>query len=404
MDNRKVVITGLGIVSPNSGRGKDAFSEAIFNGVSGISEISLFDTSDFKVHQAGQIQDFQPQQILGSEGLRVLDRSTKLLSCATRLALDDASIAITENNSRNIGLVVGNTLGSIQSVCDFDKVAIKEGPQYVNPSLFPNTIINAQASHTTIRFNIKGFNTTISTGFSAGLDAISYAADFIQLARKDIVLAAGVEELSIQTFLGFYKAGCLAGSNPGALELCCPFDKRRNGIILGEGSVVLVLENLQSALKRKAKIYASVEGYGSCFGEGGLKRTMQLALENAGLQPRDVDYISSGANSTLEADSLETQSIKAVFGEHADKLLISSVKSMLGESFSASGAFATAAGVCSIEKQMVSPTLNYEQKDPLCDLSYVTGKAQNSKVDNVLINAFSPNGCNTSLIISKFRE
>lgn len=409
--NKRVVVTGVGVISPNSHMGKDAFGKAIFNGDCGIKPISLFDTSGFCVHTAGEISDFRPEKVLGEQGLRVLDRSTKLLCSAALFSLQDAHIEVTEDNSRKIGIVAGNTLGSLKSICDFDNVAIKEGPQYVNPSLFPNTIINAQVSQTCIRLNIKGFNATISTGFSAGLDAISYAANFIRLGRGKIILAGGVEELSWQIFLGFYKAGCLAGLKKDAVELSCPFDRRRNGVILGEGSCVLVLEELESALERNAHIYAEIKGYGTSFevcrmdknnhNDYGLMEAMQSALNKAGIGPEEVDYICAGANSTQKADALEASCIKEVFSCYRDKLPVGSIKSMTGECFSASGAFQAAAGICAIEKQMIPPMVNYEEKDQSCGLSYVNKEAVPAEINHVLVNAFSPGGCNSSLIISK---
>ena len=398
----KVVITGLGIISSNSSPGKESFGEAIFRGISGIKPIALFDTSEFKAKAAGEVNPFVPEDILGKAGLRTQDRSTKMLSCAVRLSLDDAKLAINEENARNIGIAVGNTLGSLQSICDFDRVALKEGPQYVNPSLFPNTVINAQASQSAIRFNIKGFNATISTGFTAGLDAVSYASNLIRLGRKKMVLAGGVEELSLQTFIGFYRAGCLAGLKDSSLELSCPFDKRRNGIVLGEGSAIVVLEELSFALKRKAHIYAELKGFGACIDSNaqGIERAMRLALERACMEAREIDFICAGANSGVQSDSFEAAAIKKVFGSRPVR--VSALKSMLGECYSASGALQLVAAALSVEKGKIPPTINYCQKDPLCDLSVVASEAQSGKVNNVLINAFGPDGCNSSLIISRF--
>ncbi|MDP2941745.1 MAG: beta-ketoacyl-[acyl-carrier-protein] synthase family protein, partial [Candidatus Omnitrophota bacterium] len=404
MGYSRVVITGLGVVSPNSGVGKDSFAQAIFAGTSGIRNITLFDTTPYQAKTAGEVRDFNPQAVLGKEGLRVLDRGTKLLSCAAKTALEDAGITITEENSRAIGLAVGNTLGSLQSICDFDKTAITEGPQYVNPSLFPNTVINAQVSQASIRFKIRGFNVTISNGFSSGLDALIYAANFIRLGRKKIILAGGVEELCEQTFIGFYKAGFLSGSKGEKFESSCPFDRRRNGAVLGEGAAVLVLEELGSALKRGARIVAEIKGDGTFFdgnridkykrGSVGLGQAMRLSLEKASLLPQDIDYLSCGANSTVAGDRLEAGAIEEVFREGPAPGL-SCLKSMLGESFSAAGALQAAAAVCAIEKQLIPPTLNYREKDPLCDLGLVTEEARSCRVENALINAFGPGGGNT---------
>lgn len=409
MHKERIVITGIGAIGSN-GIGKNAFIEAIFKGVSGIKPITLFDTSSFKVKTAGEIKDFTPGDFLGNKGLRTLDRSTKLIASAAKLALDDAVLTITEENTQDIGFVAGNTLGSVNSICEFDKDTLVEGPQYVNPALFPNTVINSPASQASIRFNIKGFNTTISTGFSASLDAVKYAVDFLRLGRAKVVLAAGVEELCIQVFLGFLKTGFLAGLSKGKPEISCPFDKRRNGIILGEGSGVLVLEGLEHALSRKAKIYAEITGFGQGFDSYrinkynpsgyGIKKAMGAALEDANLGENDIDYISSAANSTQEADRIESSAIKDIFGH---QVAVSSIKSMIGECFSATGILQLISAIGAIDKQMIHPTINYQEKDFDCDLNYVINKAIKQKIDNVLINAFGPSGCNASLIISRIK-
>ncbi len=409
MHKERIVITGIGAIGSN-GVGKDAFIEAIFKGVSGIKPITLFDTSSFKVKTAGEIKDFTPGDFLGNKGLRTLDRSTKLIASAAKLALDDAALAITEENTQDIGFVAGNTLGSVNSICEFDKDTLVEGPQYVNPALFPNTVINSPASQASIRFNIKGFNTTISTGFSASLDAVKYAVDFLRLGRAKVVLAAGVEELCVQVFLGFLKTGFLAGLSKGKPEISCPFDKRRNGIILGEGTGVLVLEGLEHALARKAKIYAEITGFGQGFDSYrinkynpsgyGIKKAIGAALEDANLGENDIDYISSAANSTQAADRIESSAIKDIFGH---QVAVSSIKSMIGECFSATGILQLISAIGAIDKQMIHPTINYQEKDFDCDLNYVINKAIKQKIDNVLINAFGPSGCNASLIISRFK-
>jgi len=400
------------VISSN-GTGKSEFFSAISKGISGVKPISLFDTAGYKAKTAAEIRDFQPQQFLGSKGLRTLDRSTKLVNSAAKLALDDAGVVISEDNTHSIGVAVGSTLGSVYSISEFDKDALKEGPQYVNPALFPNTVINSPASQVSIKFNIKGLNATISTGFSASLDAVKYAVDFLREGRVKMVLAAGVEELCVQTFLGFYKTGFLAGTKDGSPEICCPFDKRRNGIILGEAGCVVIIEDLESALGRGAHIYAEVSGYGRGF-DGyrinkynpkgrGLRAAMGSALESAGLDAGGIDYISSAANSTVEADAIESGAIKDIFGARKSEPLVSSIKSMTGECFSASGALQIASACGSIQDNIVPPTINYIEKDPACDLNYVVNDARGTAVNNVLINAFGPSGCNASLVISRFK-
>ena len=402
MTTLRVVVTGVGVVSP-LGIGKEVFGRSIMSGLSGISRANLFDTDSFKSKTAGEVKDFNPENIIGKEGLRVLDRSTKLLCCALRLGLDDAKFLITDDNSRQVGIAVGNTFGSLKSISDFDKVALIDGPKYVNPSIFPNTVINAQVSQAAIRFNIKGFNVTISTGFTAGVDAIAYAANAIRLGRKKMVIAGGVEELSAQAYAGFYKAGCLAGSKEGGVELSCPFDARRNGLVLAEGAAVLILEELTSARERGAKIYAEVKGSSNCFAPValGLKVAMSEAVSRSDIGVNDVDCILAAANSTEYIDSAESSAIKGLFAERSKDIAVSSVKSIIGESFSASGAMQAVSAIESISAEMVPPTMNYSQSDLECNLKYVLGSAQRRSVDNVLINAASREGFNASMVLSR---
>ena len=409
---KRVVITGIGVIASN-GIGKDGFWDASLGGVSGVKPISLFDTADFLVKRAGEASNFDPAQILGPKGLRTLDRSTKLVCSAAKLAFEDAHFEVCEENSQEVGVVVGTSLGSIHSIAEFDRVSITEGPQYVNPAFFPNTVINSPASQVSIKFGIRGFNSTIATGFCSGLDGIGYAAHFLRQGRIKAVLAGGVEELCIETFLGFYNTKCLAGINNGGVEVSCPFDKRRNGVILGEGGALVVLEELEHAQKRNAPIYAEIVGYGQGFdgqeveaynpkGEG-LKRAMRAALEKAKVAVDKVDYICAAANSSPVADKIEASVIRDVFGDAADKVYVSSVKSMLGETMNASGALHAIASVGALEKQMIPPTINYREADPECNLNHVTNQAHSCKIEKVLINAFGPGGYNSSIVISKFR-
>jgi 3-oxoacyl-[acyl-carrier-protein] synthase II len=407
--NSKAVITGVGVLSP-IGIGSNQYWEGLFRGETGFKPISLFDTSSMSVHAAGEI-DFDPVQFLGKKGLRTLDRSTRLISSAAKLAIDNTGLQITEENTHRIGVCVGTTFGSLHSISQFDREGLIEGPKLVNPSLFPNTVINSPASQVSIRFKIKGFNTTISTGFCAGLDAVSYAADFIRLNRADIVLAGGVEELCEETFLGFHTLGCLSGSDSSE-PVCCPFDARRNGIILSEGAAVLVLEDEQYALKRGTLIMAKILGYGNAFdpradnnyaGSGqGLRNAINLALKDASLSPEDIDCVSSSANSTKGLDRMETMVIKDVFGNYAYAIPVTSIKSMVGESFSASGALALSAAVGMIQRGIIPPTVNYEEKDADCDLDYVPNISRSRQVNAVLLISSDPYGQNTAVILGKY--
>ncbi|MDP2905206.1 MAG: beta-ketoacyl-[acyl-carrier-protein] synthase family protein [Candidatus Omnitrophota bacterium] len=405
MAAKVIVITGVGVICSN-GTGKDAFSSAITEGVSGIKPITIFDTSAYTAKTAGEVANFDPQQFLGAKGLRTLDRTTRLATSAAKLALDDARLEVSEENCRDIGVVLGSTLGSVKSVCDFDKDALKDGPRYVNPAFFANTVINSPASQISIKFNIRGFNSTISTGFSAGVDALGYAVDMLRAGRAKIALAGGAEEFCLETFLGFYKSGLLAG-RAGSPEISCPFDRRRNGVVLGEAAAILVLEGLDSALERKAAIYGRISGYGTGFAPSGsrsLRRAMQGAIGEAGIQAADINYISAAGNSSLEQDAAEAEAINEVFAQDAQNVLVSSIKSMTGECYSASGALQTAAALGAIDKQMAPPMINYAQLDPACRLNYVVNKAKSCKIDNVLINTAGCGWASSSLVISKFKR
>ncbi len=408
--NKRIVITGVGVLSPIA-IGKDAYWDGLFHGITGFRSITLFDSAPFRVKIAGEITNFDPVPFLGKKGLRDLDRSTRLICSAARLAIDDGGLSITEDNTHSMGVSVGTTFGSLHSISQFDRSGLIDGPRFVNPSHFPNTVINSPASQVSIKYKIKGFNTTISTGFCAGLDALSYASDFIKLNRADIVLAGGVEELCEETFLGFHNLGYLSGGD-GSEPICCPFDARRNGTILSEGAAVLVLEDEEHAVNRGAAVLAQVRGYGNAFDPAansrfahagrGLQRAIAHALKDASLHPEDIDYICACANSTKGLDRMETNVIKAVFGRHAANIPVSSIKSMVGESFSASGALSLAAAVGAIQKGLIPPTVNYHEKDSGCDLDYIPGSARKKDVRNVLITSADPYGQNAAVVLGKF--
>jgi len=407
---KRIVITGIGVLASN-GIGKKDFWSALKEGRSGIKDVSLFDTDKMRTHLAGEIKDFDPKPFLGEKGLRLLDRSTKLVNVAAKLALDDGGFQVTPDNTHDTGVVLGTTLGSIWSISEFDKTALIEGPRYVNPALFPNTVINSPASQVSIRFVIKGFNTTIATGFTSSLDALKYACDFLQWGRAKAILVGGVEELCLQTYLGFYKLNFLAGSKEGTEEVLCPFDRRRNGIVFGEGSAMFLIEDYRHAKARGAHVYAEIKSIGYCFHPfrlnkyhrlgTGIRKAMREAIEGAGLKPADIDCVLANANSTKEADLIETEAIKDVFGARAKKIPVSAIKSHFGETFSASGAMQLAAGAGVLEEGFIPATLNYKEKDPACDLDYVPGKARRTKAENILISCFGPSGAHNCVVLAK---
>jgi 3-oxoacyl-[acyl-carrier-protein] synthase II len=408
--NNRIVITGIGVIAPN-GTGKEEFWRSLKDGRSGIRPIKRFDTTDFKCKLGGEISDFRPTHFLGHKGLKELDRSARLLCSAAKLAIDDAGLTISYKNTDDIGVCTGTTLGYLWNFSEFERGAIIDGPRFTDASLFPGTVMNAASSYVSIRFRIQGLNTTISTGYSSSIDALRYAMDFIRIGRVKTVLVGAVESLSLVNFVGFYRLGLLAGLRNE--ELSCPFDRRRNGIILGEGAGFVVIESVETAEKRNARIYAEIRGMGNFFeihrmgkystSAQGLRESMMKVIYNSGLNVTNIDYISASANSLPEHDRLETRAIKDAFGRHAYNIPVSAIKSMIGEPFSAGGLFQVIASIGSIVKGFIPPTINYIERDKDCDLDYVPGRARIARVNNVLINNFGPGGNNASLVVSRYQ-
>jgi 3-oxoacyl-[acyl-carrier-protein] synthase II len=301
----------------------------------------------------------------------------------------------------------------VNSFSRFNQESFSQGPRFANPSLFPSITGNSPASHVGIRFNIHGFNATVSTGSCAGLDALEYMCDFIQRDRIQAGLVGAVEDLSIQSYLGCYKLSYLSGSNGSGSTILCPFDRRRNGIALGEGAVTFLVEDLERAKARGARIYAEVLAAGSCFGPGrhykfnrdgeGMTRSMRLALKQADLQPRDIDCLFANANSSKDADKIEIRAVKAVFGAKADDLYVTTAKAFLGETFSASGGLSLAAALSSMENNFVPSVTNYQEKDGDCSLKNICASRVNADIATIMINAFSPSGGNSTAIIRKVK-
>jgi 3-oxoacyl-[acyl-carrier-protein] synthase II len=413
MERKRIVITGVGVVSP-IGIGKDTYWEGLRQGKSGIKPITLFDTSDFDVKVGGEVSDFDAKEILGKRGLVDLDRATTLLLSSAKFALEDSGLEINEEESENTGISSGTTFGSLSSLSEFDRASIKEGPHFVNPSRFPNTVINSPASRLAIRHNIKGMNATVSTGFCAALDAVDYAIQGINNERVGRVLTCCVEEMCVQSFFGFYKLGYLSGLSGKSNPLSCPFDKRRDGIILSEGAVCLILEERSFAIKRKAPIYGEILSTASAFNprrphkfrpnDQGMVNAMQLALKKAHLKAKDIDCIYAHANSTKDADLAESKAIKKVFGQSQHDVVVTAIKSMLGETYSASGGMALTAALASLCQNFVPPTINYLEQDPDCGMDLVSSKRRDRQVNNIMINSFDPSGASTVAIVGRNKE
>ena len=407
--DKKIVITGLGVIAPN-GIGKPEFWRAFKEGRSGVKSITRFDTNEFKTKLGGEVSDFKPEDFLGAKVTKDLNRTTRFLCSAAKLALEDAHLTINDDNTDHFGVCTGTTLSSLWNIAEFDREVIKDGPLFTDVALFPGTVVNAASSQVSILFNIHGFNATISTGFTSSLHALKYATDFIKLGRAKAVVLGAVETLSVANFIGFYNLGFLAGIK--GEEISCPFDKRRNGIILSEGAAVIIIEDEKFAKNRKANILAEVKGVSNYFDAyrmgryqpeaKGLKECMGEVLRKSHLKASDIDYINAAGNSVSEQDRLETSAIKDVFLRSAYKTPVTSIKSMIGEVFSASGMLQLASAVGSITDSFIPPTINYRIKDPDCDLDYVANTSRETKVRNVLINNLGPGGNNASCIVSRY--
>jgi 3-oxoacyl-[acyl-carrier-protein] synthase II len=409
---KKIVITGLGVIA-SIGQGLDNFWQSLQEGASGYGPISVFDPGPFRVKQAAEVKNFDAKSYMGPKGLRTLDRSTLLAISAAKCAIEDSGFRIDDTNSDDVGVVLGTTFGSLQSIVDFDTVILKEGPRYTNPGLFPNTVINSPASQISIWHHIQGFNVTISTGFTASLDAMKYAYDFLQLGRARLVYAGGLEELCWPTFMGFHALQFLSGSKEGQPFINCPFDRRRNGITFGEGACLAALEDYDHAVQRGAHVMAEVLSFGYYFDPyrinkynprgTGMVKAMRSALEEAGLAAGDIDYICANANSTPAADKIECQAIQDVFGPRAKMIPVSAVKSMLGECYSVSGALSVAACLGAMERDFIPPTINYVSPDPDCPLDVVPNTSRPARLNRILINNFSPSGNHACMVISRGR-
>lgn len=410
---KRIVITGMGVLS-SIGRGKEEYWRALKEGRCGIRAITVFNTDEYKIKEACEVPNFDPQRHFTKREVVNFNRATALLILTTKQTLEDASISVKDVNIKDFGVSIGTTFGSLHSLSEFDRESVIKGPQLVNPALFPNTVANFPASQVSIYFKIKGFNTTISTGMCAGLDAIDCSIKAINDHDRRAVITGALEEMCEETFLGFYKLKYLSGMNGNGGVLSCPFDRRRNGIVFGEGAGVMVLEDLKSARARGANIYAEICGFASSFDPfrlnrynlkgSGMTESMDLALQKAGLEPKDVDYICVSANSTTDGDLAEARAIRKVFGSLSKNIPVSSVKSMVGETYSAGGALSTIAAVGAIYNHFIPPTINIKSIDPEIDLNLVINKAKTANIKTVMVNAFGQNGACSSLIIKRFKE
>lgn len=407
----RVVITGMGVISP-IGTGKSAFWSGLRDGCDGIRTISLFPTSRSKCNKAAEVSHFKAEDYFFKKGLACLSRTAEMVCAASNLALADMRIDFSAVDLAEVGVVIGTTYGNINSMVQFGEGIYTEGPRFVNPMLFPNTVINSAAGYASILLGNTGLNVTISSGNSSAVAAIMYAVTVLRRNEAKIIFAGGGEELSQFVYLGFYHSGQLSGSQDHQEEDSTPFDRRRNGFFLGEGAAILALERLDHAIARKAPILAEIVGCDSRFSPDSVTseerkvaiqvKAMTNALKTAQLSREDVSYISASANGSLLGDRIEAKAIKAVFEEDAKEIPISAIKSMIGESFGAAGALQIAGAVLSLQSDMVPPTVNFQEGDSDTALPGISAEQRHMKCHTVMVNCFDHTRNCSTLILKKF--
>jgi 3-oxoacyl-[acyl-carrier-protein] synthase II len=402
--DKRIVVTGIGIISP-SGLNKISFWDSLSRGISAIRSTSSFDTSEFSSHKSAEVISFNPRDYIKRKSIRQLDKISRFAIVASFLALKDAGLEIDVNNSNQISIVFGSMYCGWTSIAEFHRQMLEDRLKRVDPLLFPNVVPNSPASQISIEFGIRGLNTTLTTGFVSGTDAIGWGLNYLRRNKAMVVLAGGAEELTCWLLGSFEKLGYLAKANNKIEECCRPFDKNRNGLVLGEGSAMLVLEALENVPKKNGKIYAEIIGYGSTCntsknGEG-LERAICLALEEAKINPSSVDYINAEGNSTILSDRLESSVLKKIFGKSIYKIPISSIKPIIGHTLGAAGAFDAVACILAIENGLIPPTINYEEPDPECDLDYVPNVARNKRISIAISYSFEPGGNSACLVFKK---
>jgi len=411
---RRVVITGLGAITP-LGTGVQKSWDALLQGRSGISRITHFDPGDLPVHIAGEVKDFDPADYIEPKEIKKMDRFIHFALAASQMAVDDAQLKIDSSNADRVGVIIGSGIGGLPMIEHYTKVLNERGYRRITPFFIPMSIINLASGRVSIRFGAKGPNSAVVTACSSGSHAIGDAFKIIQRGDADVMIAGGSEAvISPLGVAGFTVMKALSRRNDEPEKASRPFDAERDGFVMAEGAGIVILEELEYARKRGARIYAEIVGYGmtgdayhitspSPDGDGAA-RCMSLAVKDAGVQPQEVDYINAHGTSTKYNDELETLAIKNVFGEHAHKLAVSSTKSMTGHLLGAAGGVEAVICVLSICNSIVPPTINLDNPDPECDLDYVPHRAREMEVRYALSNSFGFGGTNACLLFKKFEE
>jgi 3-oxoacyl-[acyl-carrier-protein] synthase II len=409
---RRVVVTGLGAIAPN-GIGTETFWENLVNGVSGVDRITRFDPSHHDTKIAGEIKGFDPLHYMEKKEVKKMDLFIHYALAGAILAVDDARLMFDQVERSRVGVLIGTGMGGIPALEESHNTLLEKGPGRISPFFIPSIITNLASGQIAMRFGIRGPNSCVSTACATGNHAIGDSFELIKRNAADVMFAGGSEAvITPLTIGGFCAMRALSTRNDAPQRASRPFDKGRDGFVMGEGAGVMILEELGHALRRGAKIYAELVGYGMSADayhmtapepEGlGAIAAMRLALEDAGLPPEEVDYINAHGTSTPVGDVAETKAIKKVFGEHAYRLAVSSVKSMTGHLLGAAGGVESVATVLTVHHGVIPPTINHDEPDPECDLDYVPNKARQAEVRVALTNSFGFGGTNATLVFKKY--
>ena len=411
---RRVVITGIGILSP-VGLTLDENWENITNGRSGIGHITQFDTTDFSCKIAGEVEGFNPDNYMAAKDAKRMDRFIQLGYAASMDAFKDSGLEVTEQYAERIGIYVGSGIGGITTIEDTTTLLNERGPRRVSPFFVPGAIINMISGNVSIELGIKGPNLSMVTACTTGTHAIGDAGRMIEYGDAEVMIAGGAEAaISRTSIAGFSNARALSNREVDPTQASCPWDEARDGFVMGEGAGVVVLEELEHAKARGARIYAELTGFGmsgdayhmtspSATGEGAAL-CMRNALRNAKANQEDVQYLNAHGTSTPLGDAAETAAIKLGFGDHAKSLAISSTKSMVGHLLGAAGGVEAVYTAMALHTQVAPPTINLHNPSPECDLDFVPNTAREMKIDLALSNSFGFGGTNGTLAMKRFSE
>ncbi|MFZ5596196.1 MAG: beta-ketoacyl-ACP synthase II [Bacillota bacterium] len=408
----RVVVTGIGVISP-IGTGIDAFWSGLESGKSGVGLVTRFDTEGYSTRIGAEVKDFIPEKYMDRKEIRRMDRFSQFAVAAAKMAVDDSGIDFDTINRDRVGVIIGSGIGGLETLEEQHKVLLNKGPGRISPFFIPMMIANIGAAQIAISYGLRGLNLVTTSACASSNNAIGDAYRILRDGRADLIICGGAEApITPMSLAGFCAMKAMSTRNEDPEKASRPFDAGRDGFIIGEGAAVLIMERLEDALERGAKIYGEVMGYGcSCDayhvtapdpeGKGGAL-SMDQAIKDAGLAPEEIGYINAHGTSTPLGDRLEVAAIKQVFKEHAYKVAVGSTKSMTGHLLGAAGGLEAVVCLLAMQKGIIPPTINYEQPDPECDLDFVPNRARKAEVRYSMSNSFGFGGHNVTLVFGKY--